>query len=90
MAYKYSYDYEKEKYEFPKLRTDRNVWKVMILNILTGGIYGIFFFTPLSYDLDKINPKREQEKTMSFLFAYVLSSPFPSFSTSGSIIYQVV
>ena len=45
----------------------------MILNILTLGIYSIFFFVPLSFDLDKVDPKREREKTMNFLLAYVLS-----------------
>ena len=73
MAYKYSYDYEEKKYEPPKLQTNRSVWKLMILNILTLGIYSIFFFVPLSFDLDKVDPKREREKTMNFLLAYVLS-----------------
>ena len=73
MAYKYSYDYEEKKYEPPKLQTNRSVWKLMIVNILTLVIYSIFFFVPLSFDLDKVDPKREREKTMNFLLAYVLS-----------------
>ena len=73
MTYKYSYDYEEKKYEPPKLQTNRSIWKLMILNILTLGIYSIFFFVPLSFDLDKVDPKREREKTMNFLLAYVLS-----------------
>ena len=73
MAYKYSYDYEEKKYEPPKLQTNRSMWKLMILNILTLGIYSIFFFVPLSFDLDKVDPKREREKTMNFLLAYILS-----------------
>ena len=73
MAYHYSYDDKEKKYQPPKLVTNRNMWKLMILNILTLGIYSIFFFIPLSFDLDKVDPKREREKTMNFLVAYILS-----------------
>ena len=69
----YSFDYDEKKYEPPKLPTDRNMWKLMILNILTLGIYSIFFFLPLTKDLDKVDPPRGREKTMSFLTAYVIS-----------------
>lgn len=73
MAYRYSYDEEEKKYQEPKLVTNRNMWKLMILNILTLGIYSIFFFIPFSFDLDKVDPKREREKTMNFFVAYILS-----------------
>ena len=73
MAYKYPYDYEEKKIETPKLQTNRSMWKLMILTWLTLGIYTIFFFIPLSFDLDKVDPKRERGKTMNFLAAYILS-----------------
>ena len=73
MAYKYPYDEEEKKYQPPKLQTNRNIWKFMILNILTLGIYGIVFFISLSFDLDKVDPKRERGKTMNYLVAYILS-----------------
>ena len=73
MVYRYSYDEEEKKYQEPKLVTNRNMWKLMILNILTLGIYSIFFFIPFSFDLDKVDPKREREKTMNFFVAYILS-----------------
>ena len=73
MAYKYPYDIEKDTYKPPKLRTDRSMWKLAILDILTLGIYGIIFFMPLAADLDKIDPPRERDKTMSFMIAYLLS-----------------
>ena len=73
MAYKYPYDDEEKKYQPPKLQTNRNMWKLMILNVLTLGIYSIFFFTPFSFDLDTVAPKRHREKTMNFLVAYILS-----------------
>jgi len=73
MAYRYPYDDENRAYQPPKLQTNRNMWKLMILTVLTLGIYGIVFFLPFSYDLDKIAPKRNGTKTMNFLFAYILS-----------------
>ena len=73
MAYKYPYDDEEKTYQPPKLKTNRNMWKLMIFNILTLGLYGVSFFTPLSHDLDKIAPKRDGTKTTSFLFAYIIS-----------------
>ena len=77
MAYPYSYDYEaeqmKKNYRPPKLATNRSMWKLMILNILTLGIYTILFFIPFSFDLDKIAPKRDHTKTFNYLFAYLLS-----------------
>ena len=73
MAYKYPYDIDEKKYEPPKLKTNRNMWKLIILQILTLGIYGIMFFIPFSYDLDKVSPKRDHTKTMNYLWAYILS-----------------
>lgn len=73
MAYKYAYDYEEKPEKPPRLKTNRNMPKLMILNILTLGLYSILFFIPFSFDLDKIAPKRDRSKTMNFLLAYVLS-----------------
>ena len=73
MAYKYSYDDEDKKYQFPKLQTNRNMWKLMLLNILTLGIYSIIFFMPLSLDLDKVDPKRYRDKTMNYMAAHIIS-----------------
>lgn len=57
----------------PKLRTDRRMWKLMLFSILTLGIYGIVFFLPFSYDLDRVAPKKDHTKTMNYLFALLLS-----------------
>ncbi|MBQ9087038.1 MAG: DUF4234 domain-containing protein [Clostridia bacterium] len=66
MPYPYSYDYEaqqKEKeYKPTKLVTNRSMWKLMLLSILTLGIYSIIFFIPLSFDLDKVAPKMDRSK----------------------------
>ena len=77
MAYPYNVDYEaaaKEKaYKEPVLKTDRQMWKLMLLNICTCGIYSILFFLPFSTDIDKVSPRRDGEKTFNFIFAFVLS-----------------
>ena len=73
MPYPYSYDNEERSYTPPKLKTNRSMWKFMLLSILTLGIYSIIFFIPFSGDLDKVDPKRDGTKTMSIIFAYILS-----------------
>jgi hypothetical protein len=76
MAYKYAYNEEEEKKEYKPapLQTNRKIWKLVILDLLTLGVYGIIFFIPFSFDLDKISPKKDGSKTMSYLFVYLLSS----------------
>ena len=77
MAYPYDLDYEaaaKERtHKEPKLKTNRSMWKLMILNILTLGIYSIVFFIPFSFDIDKVAPRRDGNKTFNYLFAWLLS-----------------
>ena len=75
MAYKYQYDSDTDAraYKPPQLRTNRSMWKLMLLNILTLGIYGIIFFIPFSFDLDKIAPRKDHGRTMNYLFAYIFS-----------------
>ncbi len=71
MAYKYNYS--ERAPQRPTLQTNRSMWKLIIFNLLTCGIYSILFFIPFSFDLDTVAPKRDGTKTMNFLFAYVLS-----------------
>lgn len=73
MAYKYSYDEQEVKFKPALLKTDRSMWKLAILTILTLGLYSIFFFIPFSFDLDKINPRRDGSKTINYLWAFLLS-----------------
>jgi len=61
------------EYRPSKLPTDRSMWKLMLLSILTLGLYNIFFFIPFSFDIDKVAPKEDRSKTVNFLFAYVLA-----------------
>ena len=73
MAYRYPYDEEQVQYKPEPLRTDRKMWKMMILHVLTFGISSIFFFIPLSYELEKISPARERNKLINYAVAYVVS-----------------
>ncbi len=73
MPHPYSLDDEIKEYKPPLLKTDRSMWKLMILDILTLHLYSIFFFIPFSFDIDKVDPKRDGSRTLNYLFAYVLS-----------------
>ena len=77
MANYYQYDYEAQQiekdYRPVKLKTDRQMWKLMLFNVLTLGLYSIFFFIPFSFDVDKVS-KNEGEKTMNYLLAHILAS----------------
>ena len=73
MAYRYSYDEEKVEYRPQPLRTDRKMWKLMLFSFLTFGIYSIFFFMPISYELEKVSPARERNKMMSYGVAYIIA-----------------
>ena len=73
MPYPYDLDEEAKKYKEQPLKTDRNVWKFIILSILTLGIYSIIFFIPLSFDLDKAAPKSDRTKTPNYLTVFILS-----------------
>jgi hypothetical protein len=62
-----------QEYAPTKLKTNRNMWKLMILTVLTLGLYSIFFFIPFSFDLDKAAPKPDRSKTWYYLFAHILA-----------------
>lgn len=73
MPYPYSYDDEIKETAPRKLQTDRNMWKLVLLDIVTLGLYSVFFFIPFASDLDKIAPDQYHRKTMGYLPAYILS-----------------
>ena len=74
MAYRDPYDEEAREYKPRLLKTDRCMWKLVLLNVLTLGIYSIVFFIPFAFDLEKIAPRREKGRTMNYLWAYLLAS----------------
>lgn len=73
MAYKYPYEHEEKETQRAKLATNRNMWKLMFLHILTLGIYGVVFFIPFSFDLDKVHPQFASPKQMNYLGAFIIS-----------------
>lgn len=73
MAYRYPYDEERVEYKPPKLKTDRKMWKLMLFSFLTLGIYSIYFFSPLPYELEKILPSRGRQKLMNYGAAYFIA-----------------
>ncbi len=75
MAYKYPYNNDEEVKEYKPARLNENRSFVLfyLFTFLTCGIYELFFFTPFSFDLDKVAPKRDGTKTINFLFVFILS-----------------
>ena len=72
-SYKYAYNDEEKEQMPPKLPTNRSMWKLMLLNIVTLGIYSNLFFVPFSFDLDKVDPHPDRPKTTNYIFVYILS-----------------
>ena len=73
MSHNYNYEYETTEYAPHYLTTNRSLLKFILLNLVTCGLYSIFFFIPFSYDIDEIYPKRDGTKTMNFFVVFVLS-----------------
>ncbi|MBQ2378673.1 MAG: DUF4234 domain-containing protein [Clostridia bacterium] len=72
MAYQFPYDYEEKETRRAKLPTNRSMWKLMLLSFLTCGIYGVIFFIPFSFDLEKISPY-SISRQMNYIWAHLLS-----------------
>ena len=73
MAYKYAYNEEEKVYKPAKLQTNRSMWKLILLSLVTFGVYSIIFFIPFSFDLDKAAPSKNRSKTLNYIFAYILA-----------------
>lgn len=57
-----------------QLKTDRNMWILILLNIVTCGIYSIVFFSSLGEDLNTI-AYRDGKKTMHYCLVFFLLGP---------------
>ena len=53
-------------------RTNRSLGKVFWLSLITGGIYGIWFYSTVGEDINMIAPHRQ--KTMHYCLIYFLLS----------------
>lgn len=58
----------------PNFKTDRSVWLVCLLNIVTCNIYGIYFYSVLTNDVNTICTKRDGKKTMHYCLMYFVFS----------------
>ncbi len=66
--------YDEEKYTPPeKLNENRDFLKFLLLNIVTIGLYRIFYYIPFSFDLDKVATRHDGKKTMNYLFALIFA-----------------
>jgi len=57
------------------LKTNRNIWKFLFLNIVTIGVYNIIMLTVLGQELNTIAGPHDGRKTMHF-FLMLLLMPF--------------
>ncbi len=74
MSYVYRYNDEPDALKVaPKLRTDRTPWKVILLAIVTLSFYELFFFSSISFDIDKIAQRSDGKKTMNYALAIILA-----------------
>lgn len=55
--------------------TDRALWKMILFNFLTGGIYSIVFYSILGDDLNKLASKRDHKNTMHYCLVFFLLTP---------------
>jgi len=61
---------------FSHLDTDRSIWLYIILNTITGGIYGIVIMTVLGLDINTIASRHDGKKTMHYCLLVFLVAPF--------------
>ena len=54
--------------------TDRALWKVILFNFLTGGIYSIVFFSIIGEDLNQLASKRDHQNTMHYCLVFFLKT----------------
>ncbi len=57
------------------LRTDRNLVKIILLSIITLGIYGIITFYGIVTDLNTIAGRYDGKRTMNFLLLIFIIGP---------------
>lgn len=66
----------------PNFKTDRKMWVVILLSLITCGIYGIVFYTKLADEINIIATKRDGKKTMHyclmiFIFSWLTCGIYP-------------
>lgn len=69
--------YQQPGYQMPlgTLKTNRGLWKTILLNIVTCGIYGIVFYSSLGEDINTIARRRDGKNTLHYCLVYFLLGP---------------
>ncbi len=57
------------------LRTNRGWFKLVLLNIVTFGVYGIVFYSKLVNDVNRIATPRDGKKTMHYCLMLFVFTP---------------
>lgn len=57
------------------LKTNRGLWKTILLNLITCGIYGIVFYSSLGESINTIATRRDGKNTMHYCLVYFLLGP---------------
>lgn len=58
-----------------QLNTNRGLGKVILLTIVTFGIYSIFFYTGISEDINAIASRYDGKKTMHYCLLFFIIAP---------------
>jgi len=58
-----------------QLKTDRGLLKLILLSIVTLGIYGIIFYYSISSDINEVATRYDGKKTMNYALLLLLVGP---------------
>jgi hypothetical protein len=58
-----------------QMKTDRSMIKVILLSIVTCGIYGLIFYASIGDDMNLLATPRDGKKTMSYWLLIFLIAP---------------
>ncbi len=71
----YQQPYQQQPMYTAQLKTDRAMWKVILFNIITCGIYSIIFYSSLGTDINTIARRRDGKETMHYCLVLFLLGP---------------
>jgi hypothetical protein len=69
-----------------KLKTDRKLWKIALISIVTFGIYALYDMSRISSDINTAASKHDGKKTMHFILMCLLC--LPTFGIAGYVWYH--
>ena len=58
-----------------QLKTNRGLWKFILLSIVTFGIYPLVFFSKLSTDINLIASRHDGKRTMHYCLLFFIFAP---------------